>query len=98
MKAAVIERIKSVFVDSVMMKLDLNDFAHLSRVILDNRCSSFIDLLTQSNTLIFEKLIYQQHLQSIHLHNDQPKMSTCVDQDQKLFQKKTLFDRQTVHI
>ena len=54
---------------SELTKMVAKAFAHISRVMLDDHCSSSIDVLTQSNTLIFEKLIYQQHLKSIHLHN-----------------------------
>ena len=70
-----------------MIELDLNDekseltnvvvksSGHMSRVMLYDHCSSLMDVLTQSNTLIFEKLIYQQHFKSIDLHNDR-KLST----------------------
>ena len=103
-----------------MIELDLNDdkseltkvvakaFAHLSRVLLDDHCSSLMNVLTQSNTLIFEKLIYQQHLQSIHLHNHRKfstKMTMYVGMcrpEPKTISKENvlnkLFDRQTVHI
>ena len=70
-----------------MIELDLNDekseltnvvvksSGHVLRVMLYDHCSSLMDVLTQSNTLIFEKLIYQQHFKSIDLHNDR-KFST----------------------
>ena len=56
--------IESLFVDSVMIELDLNDnkseltkvvakaFAHISHMMLYDHCSSLMDVLTQSNTLI----------------------------------------------
>ena len=70
-----------------MRELDLNDdkselikmvakgFVHISRVMLDDHWSSFMDVLIQSTTLIVEKLIHQQHFRRIHLHNDR-KFST----------------------
>ena len=60
-----IERIKSTFVTSEMIELDLNDdkseltkvvtlgFGHISHLVLYNHWSSFMDVLTQSNSLIF---------------------------------------------
>ena len=54
-----------MFIDSVMIELDLNDhksefikvmvlgFGHVSRVMLYEHWSSLMDVLTQSNTLIF---------------------------------------------
>ena len=60
-----IERIESIFVDSVMIELNLNDdksdftkvaileFDHISRVMLYDYWSSLMDILTKSNTLIF---------------------------------------------
>ena len=60
-----IERIESIFIDSVMIELDWSDckseftkvmvlgFGHISHVMLHDHWSSLMDILTLSNTLIF---------------------------------------------